>query len=287
MQLVTFQHHEHHHAGVISGDQVVSLKSSGFPSVLSFLEGGPEANKRLEVLLAKPPDDTLFPLAGVKLLAPIPRPTKIICIGLNYRDHAIETNMPIPATPVVFSKFTNTVIGPGDPIVLPKNSTKPDYEVELAVVIGKGGRHIQAADWQQHVFGYTNLNDVSARDFQLATSQWTIGKTFDTFCPMGPWLVSADEVGDPHNLNIGLRIDGETLQNSNTCQLIFPIPRLIEYLSSVFTLEAGDVIATGTPPGVGMARNPPRWLKPGEEVTAWVQGLGELTNPTVAEETGP
>ncbi len=283
MKLVTFQHGAHAHAGVVFEDQVVSLKSSGMPAVISVLEGGPEAVRRIEVLLAKPPDDTVFPLAGVKLLAPIPRPPKIICIGLNYRDHAIETGMAIPSTPTVFTKFATSVIGPGEPIVLPRNSQKPDYEAELGVVIGKGGRYIAAADWREHVFGYVNLNDVSARDYQMATSQWTIGKTFDTFCPMGPWIVSADEIDDPHQLRIGTKVNGETLQDGNTRELIFRIPELIEYLSSVFTLEAGDLIATGTPPGVGMARTPPRWLKAGDEVVVSVEGLGELRNPVAAE----
>ncbi len=283
MRFVTFQHERHSHPGVIAGDRIISLKSAGFPAMLSYLEGGPEAAKRLEVLLAKPPEDVVFPLSGTKLMAPIPRPPKIVCIGLNYRDHAIETGMAIPETPTVFTKFGTSVIGPGDEIVLPAASTKPDYEAELAVVIGKGGRYIKAVDWRDHVFGYMNLNDVSARDFQMATSQWTIGKTFDTFCPMGPWIVSADEIADPHALPIGTKINGETLQDGNTRELIFRIPELIEYLSSVFTLEAGDVIATGTPPGVGMARKPPRWLKPGDEVVVSVGGLGELRNKVVGE----
>jgi 2-keto-4-pentenoate hydratase/2-oxohepta-3-ene-1,7-dioic acid hydratase in catechol pathway len=284
MKLCTFQPNGQPRAGVIDGSNVISLHSAGFPTVLSFLEGvEPEAKQRLEDLLAKPPAESVFPLHQVKLLAPIPRPPKIICIGLNYRDHAIESNLPIPTIPVVFTKFATAVIGPGDAIVLPANSQKPDYEAELAFVIGKGGRHIQAADWRDHVFGYTNFHDVSARDFQLATSQWTIGKTFDTFAPFGPWIVSADEIADPHNLNIRLEINGETLQNSNTRELIFGIPALVEYLSSVFTLESGDIIATGTPPGVGMARKPPRWLKPGDEVVVSIEGLGELRNPTVNE----
>jgi 2-keto-4-pentenoate hydratase/2-oxohepta-3-ene-1,7-dioic acid hydratase in catechol pathway len=283
MRLVTFQHHQHSHAGVVFEDKVISLTSSGFPTVLAFLQGGPEAARRLEVLLAKPPDDAVFALDSVRLLAPIPRPPKIICIGLNYRDHAIETGMAIPTTPTVFTKFSTAVIGPDEPIVLPKHSQKPDYEAELALVIGKGGRYIAAADWREHVFGYMNLNDVSARDYQLATSQWTIGKTFDTFAPMGPWLVSADEIPDPHNLPIRCTINGETLQSSNTKELIFKIPELVEYLSSVFTLEAGDIVATGTPPGVGMARNPPRWLLPGDEVVIAVDGLGELKNPVHSE----
>jgi 2-keto-4-pentenoate hydratase/2-oxohepta-3-ene-1,7-dioic acid hydratase in catechol pathway len=284
MKLCTFQHDGRARAGIVSGDSVIDLHSAGFPTVMTYLEGvEPEARLRVEDLLAKPPDDAVFLMTRIKLLAPIPRPPKIICIGLNYRDHAIESNMPIPTTPTVFTKFATSVIGPGDAIVLPANSQKPDYEAELAFVIGKGGRHIKAADWRDHVFGYTNFHDVSARDFQLATSQWTIGKAFDTFAPIGPWIVSADEIEDPHNLDISLSINGETLQHSNTRELVFGIPALVEYLSSVFTLESGDIVATGTPPGVGMARKPPRWIQPGDEVVVSVQGLGELRNTAVAE----
>jgi 2-keto-4-pentenoate hydratase/2-oxohepta-3-ene-1,7-dioic acid hydratase in catechol pathway len=283
MQFVTFQHHGHSHPGVVSGNEVVSLKSAGFTDMLSVIEGGPEGIKRIEVLLSKPPADGTVPLAAAKLLAPIPRPPKIICVGLNYRDHAIESKMEIPKTPTIFSKYANSVIGPGANIVLPKNSQKPDYEAEFAFVIGKGGRHIAASDWEQHVFGYMNLNDVSARDFQMATSQWMIGKTFDTFAPTGPWLVSADEISDPHGLDISLTINGDVMQHSNTRELIFRIPELIAYLSSVFTLEAGDIVSTGTPSGVGFSHNPPRWLKAGDEVVVKVEGLGELRNPVVAE----
>ena len=168
--------------------------------------------------------------------------------------------------------------------MLPRNSAKPDYEAEFAVVIGKRGRHIPEDRWREYVFGYTILNDVSARDFQMATSQWMMGKTFDTFAPFGPAVVTADEVPDPHNLAISLTLNGEVMQNSNTGNMIFKMPRLIAFLSSVFTLEPGDIISTGTPAGVGFARKPPRWLKPGDEVTVRVEGLGELTNPVVAEE---
>jgi 2-keto-4-pentenoate hydratase/2-oxohepta-3-ene-1,7-dioic acid hydratase in catechol pathway len=222
-------------------------------------------------------------LSKAVLLAPVPRPPKVICVGLNYRDHAEESKMEIPAVPTIFNKFPSSIIGPGAPIVLPANSQKPDYEAEFAVVIGSGGRHIPAAQWRAHVFGYMCLNDVSARDFQMATTQWLMGKTFDTFAPCGPWITTADEVADPHALDISLEINGEVLQHSNTRHLIFDIPKLIEYLSSVFTLEPGDIISTGTPAGVGFARKPPRWLKAGDEVVVKVQGLGELRNPVVAE----
>jgi 2-keto-4-pentenoate hydratase/2-oxohepta-3-ene-1,7-dioic acid hydratase in catechol pathway len=175
------------------------------------------------------------------------------------------------------------VIGAGASIVLPRASKQPDYEAELAFVIGKGGRYIAAADWRSHVFGYTAFNDVSARDFQMATTQWIMGKTFDTFAPMGPWIVTADEVPDPHALDISLTLNGTVMQQSNTSNLIFRIPDLIQFLSSVFTLEPGDVVATGTPSGVGVARKPPVYLKPGDEVTVRIAGVGELTNPVVGE----
>jgi 2-keto-4-pentenoate hydratase/2-oxohepta-3-ene-1,7-dioic acid hydratase in catechol pathway len=177
------------------------------------------------------------------------------------------------------------VTAPGGPIVLPRNSTKPDYEAELAFVIGRGGRHIAAENWRRHVAGYTIVNDVSARDFQRATSQWLMGKTFDTFAPMGPWITTADEIADPHALNIRLTLNGELMQNSNTRELIFKIPELVAFLSSVVTLEPGDIVATGTPAGVGFARKPPRWLRPGDDVRISIDGLGELRNPVVAETT--
>lgn len=222
-------------------------------------------------------------LDSVELLAPIPRPPKFICVGLNYRDHAQEAGLPIPTVPTIFCKFPNVVVGPGADVVLPKASSKPDYEAEFAFVIGRGGRHIPAARAMEHVFGYTIVNDVSARDYQMATSQWLMGKTFDTFAPMGPWIVTKDEIADPHALDISIEVSGEILQKSNTCELVFKIPELIEHLSTVVTLEPGDVVATGTPGGVGFARKPPRYLKPGEEMVVKIEGLGELRNRCVAE----
>jgi len=270
---------------VLNGDAITAVDrtGSGFQSVLQIVEGGPAALQRVKELVADPAPRDVLPAASVTLRAPICRPPKIICVGLNYRDHAIESKMEIPKVPTIFSKYPNVVIGSGQNIVLPKNSVKPDYEAELALVIAKGGRHIAAERWQEHVFGYMNLNDVSARDFQLATSQWMIGKTFDTFAPCGPALVTSDEIADPHNLDISLTINGERLQHSNTRELIFRIPELIAFLSSVFTLEPGDIISTGTPSGVGFSYTPPRWLRPGDEVVVNVEGLGELRNPVVAE----
>ena len=283
MKIVTFEHSASGaEAGAVIGAQVISLKPAGYGDTLSLISGGAaaleEARRYVETLTS-----TGVPLADVRLKAPIMRPPKIICVGLNYRDHAIESNMKIPDVPTIFCKFPTALIGPGDNIVLPKNSNQPDYEAEFAVVIGKGGRHIPADRWREHVFGYTCLNDVSARDFQMATSQWIMGKTFDTFCPLGPWIVTADEIPDPHTLDIGITINGEALQSSNTQHLIFRVPDLIAHLSSVFTLEPGDIISTGTPSGVGFARKPPRWLVPGDDVVVKVAGIGELRNPVVAE----
>ncbi|HEY6487990.1 MAG: fumarylacetoacetate hydrolase family protein [Terracidiphilus sp.] len=222
-------------------------------------------------------------LGDVRLHAPIANPPRIFAIGLNYRDHAKESGMAIPTTPVVFFKLPTAIIGPGEDIVLPKNSAEPDYEAEFAFVIGKGGYRIPASAWREHVYGYTIVNDVSARDVQFATSQWSMSKSFPTFCPLGPAIVTADEIPDPHQLNIRLSIDDEILQSSNTRELVFDVPQLIEHLSSITSLLPGDVVSTGTPAGVGLGRTPKRWLKPGETVTVTIEGLGSLTNPVVAE----
>lgn len=281
MRFVTFAQDGHRNAGIVIDDQVASLRNIGFTSLLAVLQGGLVALEKIHEFTSSAP--ATVPLASVKLCAPIPDPTKILCMGLNYRDHAHEANLEIPRYPVIFAKYSNTVIGSGDTIVLPKNSRKPDYEAEFGFVIGKGGRHIQAGDWRQHVFGYMNCNDVSARDFQMSVSQWTMGKNFDTFAPMGPYLVSADEIEDPHNLDLSLTLNGETMQRSNTRELIFKIPETVAFLSSVMTLEPGDVVLTGTPAGVGFSRNPPRWLMPGDEVVVRIKGLGELRNICAAE----
>ena len=251
--------------------------------MLDVIEKTAEEPGKLRELFSEASADTAYSLGTVKVLAPIPKPRKLICVGLNYRDHAIETGSEIPAVPTIFNKFATAVIAPGENIVLPKVSKTPDYEAEFAFIIGRGGRHIPAESWQEHVFGYTIVNDVSARDYQRATTQWLMGKTFDTFAPMGPWIVTADSLPDPHNVDIQLEINGETLQNSNTRELIFKIPDLIAFLSGVFTLEPGDIVSTGTPAGVGVARNPPRFLQPGDDVVVKIPAIGELRNPVVAE----
>jgi len=266
MRLVTFRRDGGSpQAGILSGDKVSGLGMD----MLAVIASG-------ETPKASGPS---YELGQVKLLAPIPRPPKLICIGLNYHDHAAETKQEIPAVPTIFCKFPNVVIGPGENIVLTNKDGRTDYEAEFAFVIGPGGRNIPAPRAMNHVFGYTIINDVSERRYQMATSQWMIGKTFDTFAPMGPWLVTADEIPDPHSLDLSLEIAGERLQHSNTRELIFKIPELIEYLSSVVTLEPGDVVSTGTPAGVGFVRKPPRFLKPGDEVVIKIDRIGELRNP--------
>ncbi len=215
-------------------------------------------------------------------LAPVPRPGKLICIGLNYRDHAAESNTPIPSRPVVFSKFSTAVIAPGEPVILPEASAQVDYEAELAVVIGRRAKRVSANRALDYVLGYTCFNDVSARDFQFADGQWQRGKSCDTFAPMGPTIVTADTISDPHKLSIKLVLNGRTMQDSNTDQLIFGVPELIEFLSQTITLEPGDVIATGTPPGVGFARKPPVFLRPGDVMEVVIESVGWLNNPLVA-----
>jgi len=267
-------------AGVLIDNEIVDLASFGYPSILSLIQSGPPA---LADISAKLPNAPRIPFDTVTLHAPIPRPPRIFCIGLNYQKHADESKMPVQKVPTVFMKLSSSVVGPDHPIILPKISEQPDYEAEFAVVISKPGYQIAAEDWQQYVFGYTIVNDVSARDIQLATSQWTLGKSFPTFTPLGPDITTADEILDPHSLRISLTINGETLQDSNTNDLIFKIPALIAHISSLTPLEAGDVISTGTPEGVGLGRNPKRWLKPNEEVIVTIDKLGSLRNRTAAE----
>jgi 2-keto-4-pentenoate hydratase/2-oxohepta-3-ene-1,7-dioic acid hydratase in catechol pathway len=225
----------------------------------------------------------LVPSRDAYWFAPVPRPGKIICIGLNYRDHAAESKMPIPEKPVVFSKFNTAVIAPGEPVVLPSTSQQVDYEAELAVVMGRRAKHVKADRAYDYVLGYTAFNDVTARDFQFADGQWQRGKSCDTFAPMGQTIVTTGAIPDPHKLSIKLLLNGQTMQDSNTDQLIFGVPALIEFLSESITLEPGDVIATGTPPGVGFARNPPVFLKPGDRMEVLIEGMGGLGNPVVSE----
>lgn len=255
------------------------------PSVRGILDGGARAIAAAQRAADKP-DAVTYPVDDVRLHAPIVDPRKIVCLGLNYRDHAAESGAPIPKDPILFSKYPTALIGHGAEIVLPRVSKEVDFEAELVIVVGKQGRHIPAESAMDHVAGYTVGHDVSARDWQLKKDgkQWMVGKTFDTFAPLGPELVTADEVPDPHALPIRLRLNGATMQDSNTSQMIFTVAQTLAYLSQVFTLEPGDLIFTGTPPGVGFARKPPVFLKGGDSVEVEIEGLGLLRNPVVQEE---
>lgn len=215
----------------------------------------------------------------------VPTPGKIICVGLNYRRHAAESGMAEPETPVLFSKFHNTIAGPGEAIPLPPGAVQYDYEVELAVAIGRRAKHVAAADALATVLGYCTANDLSARDLQNRTSQWLLGKTSDKFMPLGPYLVTADDVPDPQALALRCWVNGEQRQDSNTADMIFPVAEIIAYISRYLTLEPGDLILTGTPEGVILGMKEKVWLKAGDEVTVEVAGLGRLTNPLVDEET--
>ncbi|HLH37078.1 MAG TPA: fumarylacetoacetate hydrolase family protein [Alloacidobacterium sp.] len=282
MKFVTFSEADGNpRAGALADGAVVDL-SSRFRSVLSIIHGGVEAvHAAAELVNSEAPR---IPLGDIKLHAPIADPPRIFCIGLNYRDHAIESKMEIPKVPTVFLKLPSALVGHRAAIELPSISTQPDYEVEFACVIGKDARRAAQDNWQDYIFGYTILNDISARDVQLATSQWTLGKSFNSFAPLGPAIVTKDEIADPHALDIQLSINGELLQHSNTRELIFKLPDLIAYISSIVPLLPGDIISTGTPAGVGLGRSPQRWLKAGETITAEIAGLGQLVNPVVAGE---
>lgn len=247
--------------------------------VRRILEGGPTMLRAAEEA-ARQKGVHVYPAGEVRFHAAVHDPRKIVCIGLNYKDHAAESGAPIPRDPVLFSKYATALVGHGGDIVLPAVSQKVDYEAELVVVIGKRGRNVPAAAAMEYVAGYACGHDVSARDWQLEKDgkQWMAGKTFDTFAPVGPVLVTADEVGDPHALRIQLRLNGQTMQDSSTSQLIFSVGHVVAYLSQIWTLEPGDLIFTGTPPGVGMARKPPVWLKDGDVCEVEIEKLGVLRN---------
>jgi 2-keto-4-pentenoate hydratase/2-oxohepta-3-ene-1,7-dioic acid hydratase in catechol pathway len=261
----------------------VSASDPSLPaSVRGLLEAGPEA-LRAAARLAERRQAVTLPAQAVRLLAPIPDPRKIVCLGLNYRDHAVESGAPLPREPILFSKYATALIGPEQPIVLPPVSQEVDYEAELVVVVGRRGRPRTPQEALEYIAGYTIGNDVSARDWQLRKDgkQWMVGKTFDTFAPTGPHLVLAEEVPDPHALPIQLRRNGQLLQDSNTAHMIFRLGEVLAYLAQVFTLEPGDLIFTGTPAGVGFARKPPIFLQAGDVVEITIGSLGVLRNPVV------
>ncbi len=277
MRLVTFKTRSGAaQIGVLMNEQIRALDSDKYPDMTAFLAAGSAALADAEA--ATKASQRTYSLNEVTLLAPVPRPGKIIAVGLNYMDHAIETKMEIPKTPVIFAKFTSSINGPDAPVVLSKDDPQGDYEAELAVVIGRTAKGVSESDAMNYVAGYMPLNDVSARRWQFADKQWVRGKSCDTFCPTGPWLTTRDSIPDPHALYILMRVNGETVQNSNTSNLIFRIPKLIEFISEGITLEPGDIIATGTPDGVGVFRKPPVFLKSGDVMEVDIEGLGVLRN---------
>ena len=282
MRLVTFHHSGRRQVGSVLADQVTPLawadaQDGLLPLVRHLAEGG----------TPPPAAGAPLPLAQVQLEAPLPRPRRnLFCVGRNYHAHARELRETVfkdspkdtQAWPIVFSKVPESVVAPGSDVVLPNSvSTQIDYEAELAIVIGKAGRNIRAADALDHVWGWTIVNDVTARDVQMRHSQWDLGKSFDTFCPMGPWIVTADEL-DGTNTRVRCWVNGELRQDARTTDLIYDIPTLIETCSRGITLHPGDVIATGTPAGVGMGFTPPRWLKAGDVVKVEIDGLGAIEN---------
>jgi len=286
MRLATIQTQLGPRAAVVRQGNYVDLHAtdSALPSnVRQLLEKGPVALQAAAHACERE-KVTEYPAEQVKLLAPIPDPAKIVCLGLNYADHAKEGGAPIPKDPILFSKYATALVGQEDPIVLPPVSTEVDFEAELVVVVGKRGRPRNDIEAMTYVAGYTVGHDVSARDWQLKKDgkQWMVGKTFDTFAPTGPHLVTADEIPDPHDLAIRLRLNGQTMQDSNTKQMIFTIGKVLAYLAQVFTLEPGDLVFTGTPPGVGFARKPPIYLKPGDIVEVEIEKIGVLRNHVVS-----
>ncbi|XP_014324110.2 fumarylacetoacetate hydrolase domain-containing protein 2-like [Xiphophorus maculatus] len=266
------------------GLNVVDLKAfdSSMPStVRELLQLGDKGLECAQRALAS--GKFVVERANIQLLSPILAPEKVVCVGMNYRDHCLEQNAPIPEEPIIFSKFPSAITGPYDHIILPTESQEVDWEVELAFVIGRRGKHIKESDALSHVAGFAVANDVSARDWQFKRNgkQWLLSKTFDSFCPLGPALVTIDAVKDPHNLGIRCLVNGDTVQSSNTSQMIFKTAELIAWVSKFVTLTPGDVFLTGTPPGVGVFRNPPVFLKRGDTVECQIDQIGSIINKVV------
>lgn len=261
--------------GLLNVDNEVMVLKGGPATLDDLIQTHQDMLPRLAELKRLP----TLPFEEVEVLAPLTNPGKIVCIGLNYADHANEQGAALPERPLLFNKWKTSIIGPNDPITWPADVTHQiDYEAELAVIIGKKAKNISASDAFDYIFGYTIINDITARDIQRGDKQWIRGKSFDTFCPIGPIIVTADEIPDPHQLDIKLRLNGETMQDSNTSYLIHKIPQLIEHITRTSTLMPGDIISTGTPSGVGFARDPQVWLKAGDTVEVEIEAIGILRN---------
>ncbi len=276
MRIARFRHDGDTSWGFVEGDGVVpaSATAPGIPEVLAL------PTEELAALAAA--GGPAAALDDIDLLAPVPAPPQFIGVGLNYRDHAEESGMPVPEVPITFGFLNSAIVGPGEPIEIPPFSAEVDWEVELAIVMGRGGRDIPLSDAMDTVAGYTIVNDVSARDIQMREGQWSRAKSLDTFKPMGPWITTTDELGSAGALGVRLWVNDVIKQDGSTVELVFDVPALVSRLSASVTLQPGAVISTGTPPGVGFAMQPPEFLRPGDEVTLEIDGIGRLTNPVVA-----
>ena len=277
MKLATYDRGGAPRIGVVRGDSIVDAGVEC--TMIELIASFDDHRGRLENLRF----DAGIPLADVHLQAPVLRPGKIFAIGLNYADHIAESNMETPQRQVWFTKAQTSINGPTDPVLIARNAPFVDYEVELVAVIGKAAKHVSAADAHRHVFGYCVGNDVTERMWQHAGPQWSLGKSFDTHAPIGPWITTVDELSDPHGLDLRCLVNGEERQHSNTRHLVFDLWKQIEHLSAAMTLEPGDLIFTGTPAGVGAAMDPKQFLKPGDVVRCEVDGLGYIENPFAAE----
>jgi 2-keto-4-pentenoate hydratase/2-oxohepta-3-ene-1,7-dioic acid hydratase in catechol pathway len=274
MKLIRFGPEGNEKPGIIN-KKGIGLDVSAFGEDYNEAFFGNSGVKRLITWLSANIDNCPRISTGERLAAPVVRPSKIVCVGLNYASHARESGMQLPKEPVLFFKSTTAICGPNDDVIIPKGSKKTDWEVELAVVIGKKASYVAEADAMDHVAGYTIHNDISEREFQLEREgQWVKGKSNDTFAPLGPWLVTSDQVEDPHKLKLWLKLNGETMQDSNTADMVFKIPELISYISQFMTLLPGDIISTGTPFGVGLGLDPQRYLVPGDVMELGIEGLG-------------
>jgi 2-keto-4-pentenoate hydratase/2-oxohepta-3-ene-1,7-dioic acid hydratase in catechol pathway len=283
MKLATFTHQDRRRIGVVVDDGIVDLSAAApeLPNeMVAFLEAGSDAMQRARRAAA---EAAPIPLAEVRLEAPVLRPPKLLAIGLNYADHVAEAGLDTPVHPTVFNKQSTCVVGPTDPVHMPRASSALDYEGEFAFVIGRRCRHVSRDDAPDVIAGYCVFNDVTVRDWQLRIPTWTIGKSFDTHGPLGPWIVTPDEIGDPHQLRLRTFVNDELRQDSNTKQLIFDCFALVEHLSTAFTLEPGDVVSTGTPGGVGIAQKPPKLLVSGDVVRIEIEGIGQIENRVIDE----
>ena len=293
MRLATYENEGETRAGVVVDEWLFDAKAvasnvglesvDGLLSTRAILEAGSAIWTELDDAARGAPTSDRRRLSDLTLRAPVENPDKVICLGLNYRDHATEANLALPTTPMIFAKFRNSLVGPTSPVVIPPVSSAVDFEAELAVVIGRQAKRVSEKDALDYVAGVMALNDVTARDVQHATSQWGAGKAIDTFAPCGPVLVLLDEIEDIQNLRLQTRVNGDTLQDGNTAEMIFSVAQTIEFLTRLMTLVPGDIIATGTPAGVGASREPKAFLSHGDEVEVEVEGVGILRNFFVAE----